>query len=276
MAKEVRVSSIARRPAKDVNRLMFRYGPWAVVTGASDGIGRAFAQDLAAAGFSLILVARRADCLRELAVELADRFGTECDVVALDLEKADSVAQLAAQTQARDVGLLIAAAGFGTSGPFLNGDFAADRSMIAVNCQAVAALAHAFALRMRKRGRGGLVLLSSLVAFQGVPRAAHYAATKAYVQVLAEGLRPELKPLGIDVLAVAPGPIASGFAARAGMTMGLSQAPGVVARDALAALGRTGTVRPGWLSKLLESGLGLLPRQARTWIMQRVMAGMTP
>lgn len=127
---------------------------------------------------------------------------------------------------------------------------------------------------MAARRTGGIVLFSSIVAFQGVPRQANYAATKAWVQVYAEGLRHELKPKGVDVLSVAPGPVATGFAARAGMTLGSAERPEVVARAALNALGRKGTVRPGRLATMLEAALSPLPRRGRTRIMGQVMAGM--
>jgi short-subunit dehydrogenase len=129
--------------------------------------------------------------------------------------------------------------------------------------------------RFAQRGRGGVVLLSSLVAFQGVPRAASYAATKAFVQSLAEALRIEWKPLGIDVIACAPGPVASGFAQRANMRMNMAATPEQVAQATLKALGRQTTVRPGWLSKLLEWSLAPLPRWGRVRIMSLVMGGMT-
>ena len=164
------------------------------------------------------------------------------------------------ETRDRDVGLLIASAGFGTSGPFVDARLDEELRMIDVNCRAVAALSHAFGRRFVDRKRGGIVLMSSLVAFQGVPRAANYAATKAYVQSFAEALRLELKPLGVDVIASAPGPIRSGFATRASMTMGLAQTPRDVAGATLASLGRRGIVRPGWLSKFLEASLMFLPR----------------
>lgn len=260
------------------SRLVRVYGPWALVPGASDGIGRACAAALAAAGFNLILVARREAVLAALADELSRRHAIACCVVAADLGEAAGVANVAAAAAAQDVGLAVLAAGFGTSGNFIESDISAELAMIDVNCRAVTALSHALARQMRTRRAGrrsGLMLFSSLVGFQGVPRAANYAATKGFVQVLAEGLRLELAVHGIDVLAVAPGPINSGFAARAGMTMGLAQTPDVVANGALAALGRTGTVRPGWLSKGLEAALAPLPRRARSRIMQQVMAGMT-
>jgi short-subunit dehydrogenase len=117
--------------------------------------------------------------------------------------------------------------------------------------------------------------MSSIVAFQGVPRAAHYAATKAYVQTLAEGLRVELAPHGVDVLAAAPGPVASGFAERADLRMGQALDPAQVGQATLDALGRRATVRPGWLSKLLGYSLTLLPRRGRSRILAAVMRGMT-
>lgn len=252
-----------------------RYGPWAVVTGASDGIGRAFAQQLAAAGLNLVLVARRQSRLAELAAALTADHGILCDVVPLDLTAASAPAALLAATATRDVGLLVGAAGFGTSGPFLAAGLESELAMIDVNCRAVAALAHGFGGRFAARGTGGLVLMSSLLAFQGVARAANYAATKAYVQTFAEGLRRELLARNVDVLAVAPGPIASGFAARAGMTMALAGKPDAVARGALASLGRRAVARPGFLSWFLEAALAPLPRWGRVRVMQRVMAGMT-
>jgi len=124
------------------------------------------------------------------------------------------------------------------------------------------------------RGRGGIVLLSSIVAFQGAPNAAHYAATKAYVQTLAEGLHAELAPRGVDVLAAAPGPVASGFGDRAGMTLRFAVEPAVIAPRILDALGRRSTTTPGLSSRLLRDGLAPLPRWARTRIMGHVMASM--
>jgi short-subunit dehydrogenase len=262
-------------PVRAAQRLRERYGPWAVVTGASDGIGLGFARLLAEAGVHLVLVARRKDVLEALASELRRAYGSETLVLAADLATRAGVEETTARTRDLDVGLLVACAGFGTSGPFIDGELSAELEMIEVNCGALAALSHVFGRRFVARRRGGLILMSSLVAFQGVPRAANYSATKAYVQSLAEGLRLELGPLGVDVLASAPGPVNSGFAARASMTMGLAQTPEEVARGTLAALGHRGTVRPGFLAKLLEVSLKLLPRWGRVRMMGIVMGGMT-
>jgi uncharacterized protein len=252
-----------------------RYGPWAVITGASDGIGREMAQCAAAAGLHVVLVARRGALLTQLADELRARHQVETLVLPCDLAAPDGAAQVLKATEALDVGLLVACAGFGTAGEFLKSPLADEWAMFNVNCGAVLTLTHGFGGRMVQRGRGGLVLMSSLLAFQGVPRAAHYAATKAYIQSLAEGLRHELKPLGVDVIASAPGPIFSGFATRANMQMSIGDKPYAVAQETLDALGRWDTVRPGTLSKLLELAMITLPRWIRVQLMARIMGGMT-
>jgi short-subunit dehydrogenase len=136
-------------------------------------------------------------------------------------------------------------------------------------------LTHHFSRKFKEQKRGGIILLSSLVAFQGVPYSANYAATKAYVQSLAEGLYHELKPFDVDVLAAAPGPVASGFAEVANMQMSMSLKPSDVGIPILRALGRTSTVLPGFLSKLLVYSLRTAPRSLKVRIMQLIMGGMT-
>jgi hypothetical protein len=244
------------------------------VTGASDGIGKAFAEELAREGFGLVLVARRESLLNSIATDLGARYNVQVATLACDLGAPDGVRQTIAFAEGRDVGLLVSAAGFGTSGDFVDGDIAAELDMLAVNCGATLALAYEFARRFKARGRGGLVLMGSLLGFQGVPRAANYAATKAYVQALAEGLRPELRRSGVDVIAAAPGPVASGFGARARMRLSGAK-PSAVPRAVLRALGKKTTVRPGFLSQALEASMFGLPRAGRSFILGRVMAGMT-
>lgn len=195
--------------------------------------------------------------------------------MAVDLSDLNAVQTMLAATDDLDVGLLVAAAGFGTSGPLTQGSLATETEMVALNCTGVLAQAWHFARRFAAQERGGIVLMSSGLAFQGAAGSANYAATKAYVQTLAEGLREELKSSGVSVIASAPGPIATGFAARARLQMPQALQPRVVATQTLAALGRLGTVRPGWLSKLLGWSLATAPRALRVKIMGRVMAGMT-
>lgn len=256
-------------------RFLDRYGPTALVTGASSGIGRAIAGQLAERGLDLVLVARRESELNHLAAELRARHGVTVRVLPSDLSRPADLDELTTALDDTDIGLCVAAAGFGTSGPLLASSLGREREMLAVNCAAVLTLSWHFARRLAGRGRGGLILLSSVVGFQGMPNAAHYAATKAYVQTLAEALYVELAPHGVDVLAAAPGPVHSGFAEAAGMRMGRALTPEQVARGTLDTLGRRPTALPGMLSRVLKDSLAPLPRRARVRIMGTVMAGMT-
>lgn len=256
-------------------RIRAQYGPWAVVTGASSGIGREFALWLAQAGVSTVLVARREAALNELASQLRTDFDAESRVVVADLSTlagCDAVTEVA---ESLDVGLLVAAAGFGTSGDFLAGALDDEIEMLHVNCRATLIHAHQFGRRFAERGRGGMVLFSSILGWQGTPHAAHYAATKAWVQSLAEGMHAELAGTGVDVIAAAPGPTASGFGARAHMRMGQTMPASAVVVPVLTALGRRSTVLPGRLTKLLTWSLKTAPRRVRTRILGRIMGDMT-
>ena len=251
-----------------------QYGPWAVVTGASDGIGNALADQIAAAGINVALVARTEPRLGALAAELTAAHGIETMVLAADLADPDAVAHVETVTNGLDVGLVVLAAGFGTTGTFLETSLPDEMALIAVNIAAVTRLSHTFAGRLAARGRGGIILFGSIVGWQGVPGQANYAASKAYVQSLAEGLHDELERHGVDVLAVAPGPVASGFGARAGLTMTGATTSAVVATATLKALGRRRTVVPGARGKFLTWALRPLPRRFRSLILGRVIAGM--
>jgi len=250
------------------------YGPWGFVTGATEGIGRAIAVELGRAGFNLVLVARRPAELDTVAKSLSNQFEVETLCLAEDLAEPAAVERIVKRTTHLDIGLAVMAAGFGSVGEFVQSDLNTELDMIAVNVSAVMALAHLFARRLVARGRGGLVLFSSIVGWQGTPLQANYAATKGYVQVFAEGLHAELSDDGVHVLAVAPGPVRSGFAVRAGMTMRAAAEPEGVARQALAALGRRATLIPGVGTKTRTYALWSLPRSARSRIMRSVINGM--
>ncbi|MDJ0922599.1 MAG: SDR family NAD(P)-dependent oxidoreductase [Henriciella sp.] len=256
------------------SRFTEKYGPWALVTGGSDGIGRAIAFDAAARGLNVCLVARREDQLQATARDIEDHFGVETRISATDLSTPNGVDHLVGELLDLDIGLFAACAGFGTSGHFVDSDLTRELNMVDVNCRAVVALTHVIANAMAVRGGGGIVLMGSIVGFQGVANAAHYAATKAYIQCFAEGLNAEMKIHNVDVLASAPGPVMSGFAERADMTMGGAASPASVAKGTLNALGRKSTVRPGLLSKFLGYNLAILPRPLRKRVMGQIMKGM--
>lgn len=262
-----------RKPTGAQRRWARKYGPWAVVTGASNGIGREIAVRLAQRGSNVVLAARSEAPLQTLARDLERDFACRTRIVAGDLSGEDGQAALFAATSDLDVGLLVANAGFGSSGDFIDQSIANELNMIDLNCRSVAAQAHHFANRFRARRRSGLIILSSIVAWQGAPGAANYAATKAYAQSLAEGLYFELRPHGVDVLAVAPAQVETGFNARAGMA-GPGAKAGDVAENALRSLGRTRTTQAHLESRFLSSALALLPRGARIRILSGVMRGL--
>jgi short-subunit dehydrogenase len=250
-----------------------RYGPWALITGASDGIGQAMALRIAAEGINVVLIARNSDRLHALATELSAVHNVDTRALPTDLSDEGAADTIAELTSDLDIGLVVLAAGFGTTGTILETSLSEELQLIAVNIVAVMHLSHIFADRLAARGTGGIVLFGSIVGWQGVPGQANYAASKAYVQSLAEGLHDELEPRGVDVLAVAPGPVDSGFGARAGLTMTSAASPEVVATAALNALGRR-TVIPGARAKFLTSTLTPLPRRIRSRILGKVIAGM--
>lgn len=252
-----------------------RYGAYALVTGASEGIGQSFAEELAKAGMNVVLVARRQDRLNALAQELEGKYKVMCPVIAADLSSAEQLSALMEVTDQLDIGLVVCNAGFGTAGNFLDADIENEVNMLHVNCTAVTRLAYHFGLKFKAKGAGGLILLSSILATQGVARSAHYAATKAYVHTLGEGLQQEWRASGVDLLVVAPGPVHTGFAQRSKMQLGQAATPEVVARQSLKALGRQQAVHPGWLAKGMNLALSTAPRFLRVKIMSAIMGSMT-
>jgi short-subunit dehydrogenase len=182
-----------------------RYGPWAVVAGASEGIGASFSKKLAARGINVVLVARRAAPLEELAAELRQKHGVEVKVQPLDLGSPDVVAELSAATGDLDIGLMIYNAAYSPIGAFLDIDVDEHFKAIDVNINGPLRLSHYFGRRFVERGRGGIILMSSMSGFQGTAMIASYAASKAYDMVLAEGLWYELRRHGVDVLGCVAG-----------------------------------------------------------------------
>lgn len=260
---------------KEKLRLKSKYGNWAIVTGASSGIGLELASQLATAGFNLVMNSRHIDKLEEVEKQLKVNTSIEIKIVASDVSETEGINKIIQSTQGLNVGLLIVSAGYGTSGNFIDGSLHSEINMLKVNCEALLSLTHYYSQQFAQQKRGGIILMSSMVAFQGTPFASNYAATKAYVQTLAEGLHVELKPHGVDVLAAAPGPVESGFSQRANIKMSMSLTPSQVGVPILKALGRKTTVLPGFLTKLLVYSLRTVPRWGKVKIMKKVMGGMT-
>lgn len=210
----------------------------ALVTGASAGIGEAFARRLASEGSGLVLVARRRDRLEALAQELGDRHKVSVEVLAEDLATGEGVAAVEQRIAAGDVDLLINNAGFGSVGAFNTLPLAREMEQIQLNVVALSWLTHAALNAMSPKGRGGVINIASMAGYQPLPYQATYAATKAYVLHFSEAVHEEAKRFGVTVTAVCPGPVPTEFQEVAGIPMermrGLpTQQPEEVARVSL-------------------------------------------
>jgi short-subunit dehydrogenase len=246
-----------------------RYGPWAVVAGASEGMGAAFARALAARGLSVVLVARRADLLQALSSELETSRGVKTQILQLDLGEADAATRLAQATATLDVGLVVYNAALSPIGEFTEQRVEDNLRALDVNVRTPTAIAHHFAGRLVKRGKGGLVLLSSLTAFQGSPFVTTYGATKSYNLALAEGLWFELKPKGVDVMAVCAGATKTPNLMKAAPkgAPGMLE-PEAVAAEALDTLGSGPLMIPGAFNKFASFLMRrLMPRTTTIAIM---------
>jgi hypothetical protein len=253
------------------------YGSWALVTGASAGIGMAFARRLAAEGLNVVLVARRADRLEALAREIGARHGIDTRVVPRDLAEPGAADAIAERVRDLEIGVLIDNAGFSAVGRFDRVPREKIVAMIQVNCIAVAALAHAFLPAMRRRGRGAIIIVASVAGYQPLGLAAVYGATKAFDLMLGEALWAENRTSGVDVLAVSPGPVETEFQGVAGETPHPGVTPESVVEEALAALGRkSSVVTGGAFNKMRTWSVRLAPRAQVARLALGVMRGFIP
>ena len=241
-------------------------GKWALVTGASSGIGREFAAELAAGGTNLILTARRRGRLEKLAQALSAKHGVFAEVFPADLAQPGAPREIFAFTEGRciTVDLLVNNAGFGVFGAFPNVEIDRLLAMVQVNVNAVLHLTHLYSRGMMARKRGDVLIVSSVAAFQGVPYYAAYAASKAFERIFVEGLGAEMRPHGVRVCALYPGSTATEFHEVSGQTAGIGrkrEPADKVARTGLAALaaGRNGVVS-GAGNWLMTEAERLLPR----------------
>ncbi|MXX74828.1 MAG: SDR family NAD(P)-dependent oxidoreductase [Holophagales bacterium] len=250
-----------------------RYGGWALVAGASEGLGASFAECLAERGVDLVLIARRESLLEDLADRLRERYGVEVRPLAMDLASPGLADALAAATEDLDLGVLVYNAAFVPVGRFVEADVDALERAVDVNVRAPVVMLHTLLPGLERRGRGAVILMSSLVGLQGTPRVAAYAATKAFNTVLGEGLWQELRESGIDVVACCAGAIPTPGYERSGKgrVPGMLD-PDAVARRTLDALGKGPRFVPGLVNRLVAVLLTrLLPRKAAI----RLMAGNT-
>jgi short-subunit dehydrogenase len=249
---------------------------WVLITGASSGFGEEFARQYAEQGHSLVLVARRMDRLQALAESLRQQYLIDVIVEQVDLSVVEAVMQLHQRLLERDItiDILINNAGHGLQGPFLDVQLDAALAMVELDVASLTAVTHLFAQDMRKRRRGKILLVASLLAYLGVQNFAVYSAAKAYVLRLGEALHRELKRDGITVTALCPGMSDTGFAtaAQQKITPGLKllmMQPAPVVRAGIRALqaGRISVV-PGWANKASVFFVWATPR----WLHQAVFS----
>jgi short-subunit dehydrogenase len=254
---------------KRPSRFADRYGSWALVAGASEGLGAAFARSLASHGMNLVLIARRKNMLDALANEYRRLYHIEVLCLEIDLSMPDFLAKLQSSLSGLEVGMVVYNAAFAPVGNFDTLDLADLLRVVQVNVAGPVALVRSLLPAMIGRQRGALILMSSLAGNQGLPRLATYAASKAFNTVLAEGLWRELKGRGIDVLVCCAGAVRTpGFAKTAG-----SDAPGTMNADlvverTLQALGRGPRVIPGFVNQVANWVLSrIVPRRVAIGIM---------
>lgn len=248
----------------------------ALITGASEGIGEAFARQLAALDKDLVLVARREDRLRALAAELASKRGVQAHVITADLAQPGAAAALFAETehQGLAVDLLINNAGFGKGGEFTDIPFEAQAEMVRLNVNTLMELTRLYLPAMRRRRRGGVINVASTSAFQPVPYMAVYGATKAFVLSFSEAVAQEVATDGVRVMALCPGFTATGFQAVSGVGESWRRrmaTPDQVVAAALHAFERGRRVAvPGFTNRFLAFGTRLVPR----WLAAQIAARM--
>jgi hypothetical protein len=252
--------------------------PVALVTGASSGIGLDFARLLAEGGHDLVLVARSAGKLGELARELADRHGAKTRVIAADLSDPGAVPRIAAELARAglEISVLVNNAGYGLFGKFTETDLTAELNMIALNITALTQLAKLVLPGMLARGEGRVLNVASTAAFQPGPLMAVYYASKAYVLSLSEALAEELDGTGVTITALCPGPTQSGFQAGAKMEESkLVKGKKLMTSEEVARIGYAAMMKgkrvviPGAKNRLMAQSVRFMPRKTVTRIVKR-------
>ncbi len=271
-------SHLASRSNRDYTkeRMTFveRYGPWALVTGASAGIGAEFARQLAEMGLNLVLVARRRQRLEDLARDLGSKNKVQVRIVAADLSRPDFLPGILSVTNSIEVGLLVNNAGFGIAGHFIEHELEKELDLLNVNCRAPLILTHEFGRQMAQRKRGGIIFVSSVSAYIATPFEASYAASKVYELFLAESLEYELKQNGVDMLALCPGSTQTEFHEIAGSRAVAAMGVQPVVELAIKQLGKKPVAIPGWHNRLLVYLLKFTPRRVQTYFAGKVMGNL--
>ena len=241
-----------------------RYGPWALVTGASAGLGAEFVRQLAGKGLNIVLVARRADRMEMLADRVSGAHGVQTRILELDLTGEEACQKVGEGTRDLEIGLLVNNAGYGLSGAYHVCDADRQAKMTVLNCVVPVLLTNHFLPPMLERERGGIIFLASTASFQATPYFAAYGATKAFNLMLGEALWKECRPYGVHVLALCPGFTKTEFSQVAGIKDAgafREATPESVVATALQSLGKDPSVVHGAVNRILTFIVRLLPRR---------------
>jgi short-subunit dehydrogenase len=254
------------------------YGNWAVVTGASSGIGKSFAHQLARAGVNVVLVSRYQHTLSRVSTELVENYSVQTRIVALDLRESNAAKVLESETDDLDVGLLVNNAAIEQRGAFVGHLPEEIRAAINLNVATPTELGQRFGRRFVQRGRGGIIFVSGSIGYQAVPHLASYAATKAHQLHLAEALYYELRPHGVDVLALSPGLTKTPMIGRLEESIHFNRigmlklTPNYVAGIGLNKLGLQPSVVPGLQNKVLAILMKrVLSRAQGAWLFGKLV-----
>ena len=254
-----------------------RYGEWALITGASSGLGVEFARAMAREGMSCVLAARRKDRLTDLAEELESHHRVDTRIVEVDLSTAVGADHLVAACEDLEIGVLVNNAGLGYAGRFDKQDADRLRELVMVNCVAPVALTSKLLPGMKARGRGAVIITGSVAGRQPLPLHGVYAATKAFDQLLGESLYVELRDEGIDVLVLEPGTTETEFHEIAGEIPHAGHSAAYVVEVAMAAVGRQPTVISGWFNWARAMvPARILPRSLIAYVARDVVRNRTP
>ena len=258
-----------------MRNLKKRYGDWALITGASSGLGEEFSRQLAAEGLNLVLLARRIERLETLGNMLTKQYGIECRSVAADLTAPDFLRSVVEQTKDLKIGILINNAGFTNHGLFLENDIVAEEHLVDVNCRAATTLAHHYGQLMQNRKRGAILFTASIVGFTSVPVWSTYAASKSYDLLLAEALAMELNPYNIDVMALCPGSTRTEFANYQGfMAKLLVMDARDVVRGAIKSIGKKRVYVAGLINRITVFSTRFMPRRLSALIFSKLVRDM--
>lgn len=252
-----------------------KYGPWALITGATSGIGEAISKELASKGINIVLVARKTDELELKAAALRSRYQIDTQIISADLSSDEGIDKVKSSTNGLTIGLIAIAAGLEVNGAFEKNDIKKELKVVQININATLQLTHHFVEKMVSMGKGGVLLVASLSGHMPNPYFANYAGTKAYVLNFGASLYGELKPKGVDVCVLSPGltntPMIKDNGVDWSKTPMQAMSPQEVAQAGVNALGKKLIAIPGSKNKMMATMAKHSPLKMQATMNEKMM-----